>query len=574
MKKTLLLALVAVFALTGMAFAENRVEVKVTSEPIQYHAECDKAGGFTLEFDSDSTLNAGDIITIDVDFGSTLCRLIDLEISPDGSGSRWVTGNIPPTSSPVIDAGAGATSVGAGVYFRLFGLPGTQRITLSVMGEVGVDGLVVGGGVDDTLTIGFLGQRTNADFAQDGIWIQGTTDGTYDVAAEVADNTLCINVSQFDYNTVNANMDSAGDKFTFIPSNPQVAHVVTAVNYDVATCEKVLTGNIVIGAIAGQGLNDECYDFDWDDNDGYCPGTHSSSNLFIVETTSAGTFYDVGEFQLEMTILTDGVYWTSANPMAESFIDATNACSDAFTGSAVSFTNTDYFDAEGTLLTVDPISEGSTLCTFDDPAVSLRTECTDMLVTAGNRRAIAVNIPSMKYILSEITEGQDVIIEISLVKCPCGSVWTEQLNVGTLGCVAEEGPASSLLYPYMTAMAGDIWWDGFVVTNISDTAGTATLYFYEKDGDQGQMVVSVPANGMYVSTLYNMVNATVGGQVVQAMTQTGGSGAWGDAQCYAIVCTDFSCDGFMFMGNWEGTLQKGEAMGYLPRNNKGAGICP
>jgi hypothetical protein len=273
-KKTLLLALIAVFALTGMAFAENRVEVKVTSEPIQYHSTCDKAGGFTLEFDSDTTLAAGDQITIDVDFGVTLCRLIDLEISPNGSGTRWVTANIPATSSPVIDAGAGATSTGAGVYFRLFGLPGSQRITLSVLGEVGVDSLVVGPGVDDTLTIGFLGQKTNADFTQDGIWIEGAVDDTYDVAATVADNTLCINVSQYDFNTVNANMDSAGDKFTFIPSNPQVAHVVGAVSYTLIDCEKVATGNIELGSTAGQGGNDSCVDFDWDTGEGYCPGTH------------------------------------------------------------------------------------------------------------------------------------------------------------------------------------------------------------------------------------------------------------------------------------------------------------
>jgi hypothetical protein len=568
-KKTLLLALIAVFALTGMAFAENRVEVKVTSEPIQYHATCDKAGGFTLEFDSDTTLAAGDQITIDVDFGVTLCRLIDLEISPNGSGTRWVTGNIPATSSPVIDAGAGATSTGAGVYFRLFGLPGSQRITLSVLGEVGVDSLVVGPGVDDTLTIGFLGQKTNADFTQDGIWIEGAVDDTYDVAATVADNTLCINVSQYDFNTVNANMDSAGDKFTFIPSNPQVAHVVGAVSYTLIDCEKVATGNIELGSTAGQGGNDSCVDFDWDTGEGYCPGTHSSTNLFVVETTSAGTFYSVGEYQLEMTILTDGVYWTDDSPVGESFITGENACADGYPNVTV-FTVAEYYDADGNAGAA-PVPASSSDCDFTEDAVSLITDCSDTLITTGNRRAVAFDIPAMKYRLNEVMAGDEVIIEIKLIKCPCGSVWTQQLNVGTFGCAAPEGPTFSLLYPYGTAMSGDVWWDGFVLTNISSDAGTATLYFWEADNDQGQMIVSVPAGGMFVSTFSAMLNAPVGGQVVQAMTQIGGSGVIGDSQLYVIACTDFNVDGFIFMGNGVATA-RGEAMGYLPRDNK-SGLC-
>jgi hypothetical protein len=215
-----------------------------------------------------------------------------------------------------------------------------------------------------------------------------------------------------------------------------------------------------------------------------------------------------------------------------------------------------------------PISQFSSDCDFDEDAVTLLTECAATLVTEGDQRALAINIPSMKYNLSEITLGDTVTIEISLIKCPCGSVWTETLDVGTLGCPeAPGGPANGLLYPYATAMSGDTWWDGFVIINYGSEDGTATLYFWESDIDQGQMIVSVPAGGMFVSTLGQMLTAPVGGQVVQAMTQIGGTGVIGDAQLYIVACTDFSTDGFIFMGNGVATA-RGEAMGYLPRDDK------
>lgn len=566
MKKTLLLALVAVFALTGMAFAEDRVEVKVTSEPIQFHALCDKGGGFSLEFDTDTQLLAGDVITIDVDFGVTLCRPIDLEISPTGGGSTWATDNVPLTDGPFIDPTDTAITLGAGAYFRLFGVVGTQRITLSVEGAaIGVDGYQVGSGVDDTLILDFLDQQTNADYTNDGIWIEGAVADTYDVPALLEDNTLCINVSQWDENTVDGNMDSQEDKYTFIPSDPQIAHVVAAVDYDIVECDKIATGMIEVGDVGGQGLVDTCTDFDWDDNDGYCTETHSNSNLFVMETTVAGTYYDTAEYQVEITVLTDGVYFTTDSITGEAFAQSANACDDDNSYFDVSWDAVDnsYFDAEGAAVT-SPVDVSSTECDFEEDAVRVLTECSANLVTMGGMGAVALNIPSLKYNFTEITLGDDVIIEITLIKCPCGVVWTKQLNLGTFGCPDPEGPAFELLYPYGTAMAGDAWWDGFVVTNLSSTDGTANLYFYEADGDQGTMVVSVPMQGMFVGTFSNMLTVLPGGQVVQAMTQTGGSGVLGDSQLYVIACTDFSADGFIFMGNGVATA-RGEAMGYLPR---------
>jgi hypothetical protein len=340
--------------------------------------------------------------------------------------------------------------------------------------------------------------------------------------------------------------------------------VVSQILYNVVECEKVATGNIVIGnAGMVQGPSDSCPPFDWDDNWWYCDG-HSDSNLFVVETSAGGTFYEQADYQVRMTILTDGVYWTNQPVRADGYSTAASACSARSPGPWVG--NLDqymYFDAVGNPASpVDlDVSGMYQACTFSEDAVTLLTDCDSMIVDNNSTRAVSFDIPAMKYNLDEITIGDEVMVQITFIKCPCGEVWTETVNVGRLGCDPSEGPGYSLLYPYATAMTGDKWWDGFVIINLGSTAGEATLFFWEEDGDQGQMVVSVPANadgGMFVDTLANMA---------ASVTQIGGGGVVGDAQCYIIACTDFMADGFIFMGNWEPAAQKGEAMGYLPRTS-------
>jgi hypothetical protein len=567
--------MIAVFAFAGMAFAENRVEVKVTSEPIQFHSLCDKGGGFSLEFDSDSELADGDQITIDLAFGVTLCRGIDLEISFGGDGGFWNNTNVPASDSPVSYVSTGPITGGDGVFFRLFGVDGTQRITLSVMGDSSDDGLTVPAGIDDKLIIEFLTQKTNAEYVTDGIYVAADGDGVYDDMAMVEDNTLCINVSQYDENTVDANMDSLGDKFTFIPSDPQIAHVVSQILYNVVECAKIAQGNVIIGnAGVEQGPSDYCPPFDWDDNERYCDG-HSDSNMFVVETSAGGTFYEIADYQVQMTILTDGVYWTNEVVEAEGYATSSDACDDGSPGNDVGDpANYTYLDADDNPASPVDLDTDWSSCTFSEDAVTLITDCDSGVVNSSGIRAVGFDIPAMKYNLDQITIGDEVMVTITLIKCPCGATWSETVNMGRLGCDPPDAPGYSLLYPYATAIAGDGWWDGFVIINPSSSDGEATLYFWESDGDQASMVVAVPANadgGMFVDTLSNMMSAPVGGQIVQAMTQIGGTGVIGDAQCYIVACSDFQGDGFLFMGNWDLAMQKGEAMGYLPRLS---GPCP
>lgn len=587
MKKTFILALIAVFALAGFAFAENRVEVKVTSEPIQYHATCDKAGGFTLEFDEGTQIRDDDVITIDLDYGARICRTVDLEISAGGNGGEWTGavgagGNIPVTGAPLIDPTQGSVVTGDGVFFRLYGAAGSQRLTLTVTcdadavaGDDWIDVTDFDVNQPDKLILYFLDQKTCDDFAVDGIYIDSDNDDDYDTCiTDIGDNTLCIDVSNYDAYTVNGNMDSKLDKFTFIPSNPQIAHVVDPITYEEVDCKTEFTGRIAVGEETQ--FEEDCVPFDWETGAGYCLND-SSSNLFLIETTESGVYFENEEYQIQMEILTDGVYWTNDPIAVTGYGATTNACaagpSVQVFGNQAEYAYTQPVQADGVVPeTVDCTPNGAQVVT---------TDCATLPTAAGvsNIKTLSINIPRLVYNIEEIVLGEHVEVVITLSKCPCGmdNSWT--VDLGILGCDSTpvQGDTFELLYPYFTPMSNDNYWDGFAIVNLGSTDGQATLNFFETDGDQGSMIVSVPAQGMFVSTLQNMLGAAAGGQVVQAMAQTAGAGTLGDARCYVVGCTDFNCDGFAFMGNSSAANAKGESMGYLPRDNKlcGAiGLCP
>ena len=82
MKKriSLFATVIAFFAMTAVSFAANTANINVTSEPIQYHALCDKAGGLTLSFDDGTRFASGDQITADLPLNVTLCHSMDFII--------------------------------------------------------------------------------------------------------------------------------------------------------------------------------------------------------------------------------------------------------------------------------------------------------------------------------------------------------------------------------------------------------------------------------------------------------------------------------------------------------------
>jgi len=596
MKKYLLTiaTVVSVFALVGAAFAANTATLNVTSEPIRADATCDKAGGFTVTFDKDTTLTHGDQITLDLTYGVTLCRNIDIVLATAGTatlsalgvgdaGIGWLSGQIN-TSAPVYvveDAGSvtgPATDDGNGVYFHIYGSTGSQRITIDVIGAGSTTGfLKVGPDPGDMLKMSFLTQDTNtsAAWVVPGIWTDIDGDGTYDDEAQIVHNTLCIDVSDPDFTatTVNENFDSKGDKFTFIPSNPQVAHIAPGVNIALYTCKGYELQNIIMGMkTGGQSAGEDCIGFDFETGTGYCcsittPASCSAQNKLIFQNLTGA--FEAVNYQIQLELLVNGasgyngVAWSNDTVGAAGFDAFTAACPAAAStvvGAQAGYT---YYRADGTsVLGAAGVVEGihASECDIasvgpDRRFVTLLTDSADLGLTAANR-FLWVDIPAINYDVDDIAEGDVVSVRATLIKAPCGVLAAVELDIGIFGCLAPSTGGDSLIFPYFTeadAVVDPYFWDGIAIVNMSSADGTATLNFFEQDGDRGSLDVTVEAYSMYVDLLSNLL----------VIADAANTGTLGDSRCYIRVSTTFStADGFAMIGN----SATGESLGYLPRN--------
>ena len=95
MKKLSILTVVLAFlATTSLSFAAQNAEINVTSEPVPAGSICSKAGGFTISFDDGTVFTEGDVLTFDLDLGTTLCKNIDLIIGQTGDAPASAAGNL------------------------------------------------------------------------------------------------------------------------------------------------------------------------------------------------------------------------------------------------------------------------------------------------------------------------------------------------------------------------------------------------------------------------------------------------------------------------------------------------
>lgn len=570
-------SVIAVFALAGLAFAANTGTITVTSEPIEQGVACSKAGGFTIEFDNGTALLHGDQITADMDLGVTLCTDIDMVIAVGGIADLDIADPDPNCGWDEITAVAGspvvltevdplvpndASSVAGGVYFHIYGNSGSARITIDVIGEQdATSSFTVGADDGDKLTIYFLDQQTNDDFAgNDGIWADDDEDGTYDVAAEVADNTICVDVSVYGENTVDANMDSKDDKFTFIPSDPQVAHIITAKQYRLRECKDAATENIIIGSTTDQG-GDDCDAIDFELGDNYCD---IFEGRLIIESQSAP--FDQANYAIQLEILVNGqegelgAYWTNQAVNADGYDTLDDVCDAGVplaqaVGAQGNYTYYDEDDATVAAGTIPAPNADECDVEVAERAVVLVTEVATLSIEASND-FLWIDMPALNYDLDQIVAGDVLSVRVTLTKTPCTQVYQGTITLGTFGCAEEELGATGLVYPYFTSMSdtdGDTYWDGIAIVNLGAADGTATLYIYEQDGDQATMQVSVGANSMYVNLLSAMVSGMTLTQIVE--------GTLGNSRVYIIVCTDFAADGFAMIAD----AATGQSMGYLPR---------
>jgi hypothetical protein len=364
-------------------------------------------------------------------------------------------------------------------------------------------------------------------------------------------------------------MDSQLDKYTFSPSDPQIAHISPAASFALAYCQKSATGRIACGAKGVQAI-DTCISFDYETATGYIAGTHLGTNRLIISSNNA---LPLTNYQIRLEILVNGltgdngVYWTNEAILADGFDDLLAACGAAVGALPAAGNQANYVYLNGANLPTLPTAPvaapgavGSCDIASTTRPVSVTTNETGLDLALTNDYLL-INIPQMRYDLDEIAVDDVVSVRVTLIKAPCGTVFQGTLQIGTM-CAAPVVPAlavNTLVYPYFTAMANDNWWDGIVITNLTAVQGNFTALIYEQDGDVGSFTGTIDPNSLYQNTLQN---ALAGATLVTA----GSDGVLGNSLCYVLVCTDFTADGFGFMGSLStNSLMANESMGYIPR---------
>jgi hypothetical protein len=583
MKKrlSLVIAVFALFAMTAVSFAANTANINVTSEPIRQAATCDKAGGFAISFDHLTTFKGGDQITFDLDFGVTLCRAIDLEVGIDtniaGPDASNFTGSflLPALGSASPLTGTGLlTSANRGILFKIIGTNGSQRVTINLMSDVNGDGTLES---DDTAELTFTGTQSTDDielsFLDQATYAPGpgaagifapNAIGIYDLNdATVAQNTLCIDVSDPTFvasgaTTVDANFDSKDDKYTWIPSDPQIAHVIASSQFDFVTCKGRNPGYIMLPGTATQNnplVQCLVIENEWDAGDGtdaFCwevvADRHANNKVII--NTANGQPFESTNYQIQLDILVDGqpgengVYWTNEVLETDGYTTQALACAALEDDGEPLGGVATYTLASGTAAT--PVA-AITNCIIPSAAraVTMLTVGDDLDLGVSDAW-LYIDLPGMHFD-STFVAGQVLSVKVTLLKAPCGELFVGTWEIGTAGCTAA-AIANNIRYPYFAKTGA--YANALIITNYSAADGTANITIYEQDGDAFTASVPVLANSLFVDLLGNLV-----------MTQISGAGTFGDARSYVIISGDFAIDGAAMITN----PATGESIGYLPR---------
>ncbi len=367
-KLSLIAALIAFFAMTAVTFAANTAKITVTSEPITWKAQCDKAGAISFAFDHNTTFVSGDIITGDLPMNVSLCKDIDFiagiyragaDPLPYNVTTNFNNGTVTMAPGNIQSVPAGnyftlpsigtdtlgpltgdgfLTSVNGGVVFWVRGTVGSQRVTIKVLSDgpvrnevdevdlINLPSITFSANnpadVNSKMVLNILDQKVYASAS--GLYTDRNNGlgpaGTYDIAVVPAENTMCINVSHPDFNgeSVTISFDSNGDQYTWIPSNPQIAHVVPQQLISFASCVNPECGYIPTPLPGSEGNPaGSCYPINNEAgygivagtgyatvSDGYCALTHRNNRMILQNVSGMG--FDAGLYQVQLEILVNG----------------------------------------------------------------------------------------------------------------------------------------------------------------------------------------------------------------------------------------------------------------------------
>lgn len=598
MKKRLsiLFAVFAFFAMTAVSFAANTVTLNITSEPLRQFAPCDKAGGIVGSFDVGTEFKGGDILYFDLDFGITLCKTIDFEagfapiaghphVLPIGWGStnyalpaigvRGTPGTVFENFALAPFHGSDDTRIenlssGEGVFFRVTGAIGSARINILVMTydgtTYGTDPNIFAKVINPSepltakMTFAFLDGAIYDNSNDTGLWmpdVAGNYQEKLDTVPEIEFNTLCINVSQAPATkyTFNGNFDSTPDKYTFLPSNPQIAHVAQAKNFVFETCKDRNPGRTICPGTAGQGQSAECPVIDNESGEGFCTNISSDNhyhNNVIIRSSDLSPF-DLLSYKVTLEILVDGVpgswgaYWSNEAVLTEGYTSRDEAC-DADNGDGSPIGAATYYDANGIIRSALPPTTTDCSISAGNRVVKIVTTGHGLNLGA-NDRYLYINLPA---ILTDGTLAGAISVKVSIDKFPCGTIFSNVWEISEDACCLPNAQTGHSLYPYFAKVAGDFV-NVIIIDNVGETDGTCSISINEEDGDKWIVTgVAVKAGRMFVAPLSGLSAVSV---------SAAGGGVFGDSRCWAQVSADFAVDG----SAWIVKASTGESFGYIVR---------
>lgn len=603
--KKLIAVIAALFMVVGIAsvsMAAQQVEVKTNSEGVTGAEDaCEKAGNITFIFDAGTVIQDGDWWTADLPLGVTLCSTFDFVVTGNGAPAPGGGGFNGVIAAPgdgltlqneiwaVNDLGAlgGAQNVtvaGTPMYFRVRGNAGSNRLRIDVYDSDNLTTITAAANYDGTSTFtvgsdvsfqlklfdGFDGNAAAGRFAWNDAADTGTglKDGVYGNNATITadwlqasndtDNSYCIQVDTAVYGgaTVNVSINSGGvsgnNFLTFNPSNPQVAHLISATSISLEACKGELWDYVPFEG----GQSADCF-FTYSTGQNYCQTDGWTGNLFILQNNT-GTFFNSGDdYRMRLIVSGDGAYWGNTGGTINAYEPDQDPCDGGVANPALTpgWTETTEGGASFT-------GYRSAACGEFESGEEVTILTSNEFTGIQDTNRLVPAIPTIVYDADQFVAGDEVTVTVELWRLPCGLIFSDTRKVAEfVDTCAAAIPNTTLYYPYTVALDGSQgWWFGMTIGNPTGMAGTAQILFFEIDGDAGTYTTpEIAAAGLVVyggaDLLANLV------------ADAANAGTLGDAAGHIVVITNFgSAGGFAMTGNME------DSTGYTAYGRAGAGV--
>ncbi|WP_321491613.1 hypothetical protein [uncultured Desulfobacter sp.] len=587
-------AVMAVATFATASFAANQVQMTLTS-PTIYKAGCEKIGSTTYSFDGNSVITAGDWWYMDLPENITLCKNYNYVVTGMLAATPSVAVNASSDYTATVFNSVGGTAVGNGIQsrtatigtgpvtaggatptfvvtgnmaFLVKGAINGRRIAIYALGGSSNDKVTVN--ADGTLELKLFDGKAYSDSTTttathsciildtdgDGVYGESNISGTTDeviggdnttgvtAGAPYVENTLCADASKLSGQYLYTSYASKSDKFTF-SGDSQIAHTAASNTIALASCKGETTDTITITS----GQSTTC-DFNYNNsssNGDYC--TTSFANKLMIEASS-GAFGDIDDkyyVTAEITSPSDGVYF-GGYPQVIAYTSDEDECESYTTSvgtSEVSTATTNWILYEGSDVAT---GIGDSDCAVADGkrVDKIVQNSANVLMDLDDYDTLWIKFADFNYTNASVAAGEEVTIEVTLNRYPCGEIFSDSLTIGTFVTSCASSSSTTLYFPWLPGDDAAGWWGGYVITNVGTTDGVAELTYSDSTGAQATYTTgTIVAGSQWVNT------------DVTAEDLTDVSG-FDMANNYSVTAEcAFAARGFAFTGNGD------EGTGYL-----------